>query len=152
MGNKKTYNAFSLVEMMIVLLLSSLVVSLAYAGLTYFSKQTQQYRNKQELISTHQQFMTQFHSDWWKADQILVSNNTLNLASEDRNISYSFGSTIGRSFNGIHSSFDISASITDKQINELNLVDFISISITYGEDELVLNEHKSYLPSLFLNQ
>ena len=152
--NKSTHHkGFSLVEMTIVLLLSSITVSLAYTGLRYYTKQTRSYRTKQSLLSEHQLFISQFHYDWWKAEQVTSTSNQVILRSENRHITYSLSpSTIFRTLNGAETSFQLDASLEEIHTNELNLVSSLSIKFQIKEEFLLLTEHKTYLPSLFLNQ
>ncbi len=154
MNRQKKYRAFSLVEVSIVLLLSTVVVSIAYTGLHIFSKTIHSYKTKQNNISDYKEFSSHFSTDWWQSSNIKRVGNTIVFYFPDETIiRYQFSKKkVVRSKNGANIIISTSASIHDVKYNEYNSIEEISIKVDFQKENLTLYEHKTYSITSYMNQ
>jgi prepilin-type N-terminal cleavage/methylation domain-containing protein len=90
----KKLKAFTLMELLVGMIVSSIVIGFGYSAGTVIYRQFLSYKKaKMEILMTAQ-FMNVFGNDWYHADVVVVVNDGIEVGTSSKLIRYEFKDTI----------------------------------------------------------
>lgn len=142
--HKKLF-AFTISELVVAMLISSIAISLAIFSFLGISKQVHRYQmsvSKQDQI---QQFYTALSHDFYKSDSIYLNNNYLELISEKDYVRYQISSVCSRNIGNHQSNYEIEATSSVYEYNSERMKETIYI-ILQQKDTLYLTKDIAHAP------
>jgi prepilin-type N-terminal cleavage/methylation domain-containing protein len=145
----KQLKAFTLIELLTVIVLSSIIITMAYLAMSNTQSQFRLFENTSNQSLEIYNFKTTFALDIENAQFIKISSNSLLLQEEKNDIIYTFNENeITRKTTYSSTSFGISviethALLSNKTTTE-GFIDYFALTILSLNDETTLKYNKEY--------
>lgn len=143
----KKIRAFTLIELVIALLLSSFTIGLAITAYLMVSKQFNQFTSQMDQNTVLVQFYNALKQDFERADRIYYNAHALEMKREkDKVLSYHFSSEqIVRQFMSVKDTFSLkSKDITFQTYKKTKLVYYFSFFAMIKDKPIALSLRKKY--------
>jgi hypothetical protein len=142
--------SFTVLELTIALLISSIVLGLSYYGILFFNRQFARYKKKSEAINSMLLLKKAIGSDFDKSSLIKDSSGCVLIFDEklEKRISTYFfsGKNIVRSAENGNDSFFLEGSINRISYisDNLKAIGLLEITVRLGEDTMQVDFEKTY--------
>jgi type II secretory pathway pseudopilin PulG len=137
-----------MVELVVAMMISAIVISIAFYAWSFFTGQLTKRRARAASIMEYVLFQRALARDIDKAQAIRDSAGAVVLLGVDsHNVRYAFGSDrILRDLDGVTDTFRVGTKAVDRSyVNDsLPLVSNLRLVLTVGRDDLMLGLHKEY--------
>ncbi len=144
----KQIKAFTLIEIMVVIILSSIIVSISYYGFETLHQAFHRHRKAHESTATKVHFINQFELDFQTSWKVYRTGNDLVCWWPDKEIHYRWTqNNISRSNETATVAFDVQIEdIREKKVDVLktNLIEELTIEIKEGNEKWQTRLYKSY--------
>jgi prepilin-type N-terminal cleavage/methylation domain-containing protein len=145
----KKIPSFTIIELMITLLISSIVISMGYYGYFLLNDQFNKYQARREKIREYELLATAFQTDFDKADRVIdtLDDHHFVFYRQDTPIRYSIGrNSVVREFGQARDSFAMTASVSGiYYVNDTNrLIDGIRLNLSFNGTSVFLSGKRIY--------
>jgi type II secretory pathway pseudopilin PulG len=136
-----------MVELVVAMMISAIVISIAFYAWSFFTGQLTKRRSRTSSIMEYVLFQRALARDVDRAQDIRDSAGSVLLDIDGHNVRYAFGSDrILRDLDGLTDTFHVGAKAVERSFvnDSLPLVSNLRLAVTVGRDELALGLHKEY--------
>lgn len=150
--------SYSIVELIVVMLISTLVISFCYTALEFTSERNQAFTKKSDLLYEHESFVNQLQKDLLNAQSIKKKgHNILIITADSFNREYSFGDSTLLTINQETLSFKVKTRppelfyLGEVQHVDNEFVDKIRLPIVIQKETITVDFLKSYGADVLLS-
>lgn len=154
----KKIPSYSIIELIVVMLISTLVISFSYTALEFTTERNHAFEEKQEKLFDYESLVNQLQKDLINASSVLKSGDQLLIhLSDSTTRTYAFGDSTTLTIQQEIISFKVKTTIPEYYfLNEIQhldkgLIDRLSLSFTVHQEPLRVDFIKTYGADVLLN-